>query len=173
MKSPHKGQWRGALMFSLICVWINRWVNNREADDLRCYRAHYDVTAMWQISYDIKVDALPWVTVPDYLDIDRNQLLYRSSGNTITSYMLWLCSGKSIQELKGLNYKMNIKDITYWELKLSGAICRGSRSSVVHVVVCPLVGAKPLPRLILAHYQLGAEEHISVSYAYVFIKNLS
>ena len=26
---PHKGQWRGALMFSLICVWINRWVNNR------------------------------------------------------------------------------------------------------------------------------------------------
>ena len=36
--SPHKGQWRGALMFSLICVWINGWVNNREARDLRCYR---------------------------------------------------------------------------------------------------------------------------------------
>ena len=32
---PHKGQWRGALMFSLICAWINRWVNNREAGDLR------------------------------------------------------------------------------------------------------------------------------------------
>ena len=31
--APHKGQWRGALMFSLICAWINRWVNNREADD--------------------------------------------------------------------------------------------------------------------------------------------
>ena len=38
--SPHKGQWRGALMFSLICVWINGWVNNREAGDLRRYRAH-------------------------------------------------------------------------------------------------------------------------------------
>ena len=24
---PHKGQLRGALMFSLICVWINGWVN--------------------------------------------------------------------------------------------------------------------------------------------------
>ena len=24
---PHKGQWRGALVFSLICVWINGWVN--------------------------------------------------------------------------------------------------------------------------------------------------
>ena len=40
--SPHKGQWRGALMFSLICVWINGCVNNREAGDLRRYRPHYD-----------------------------------------------------------------------------------------------------------------------------------
>ena len=43
---PHKGLWRGALMFSLICVWINGWVNNRKAGDLRRYRAHYDVTVM-------------------------------------------------------------------------------------------------------------------------------
>ena len=41
-----KGQWCGALMFSLICVWINGWVNNREAGDLRRYRAHYDVIVM-------------------------------------------------------------------------------------------------------------------------------
>ena len=33
MNSPHKGQWRGAFMFSLICVWINDWENNREAGD--------------------------------------------------------------------------------------------------------------------------------------------
>ena len=46
VNSPHKGQWCGALMFSLICVWINRWVNNGEAGDLRCYRAHYDVSVM-------------------------------------------------------------------------------------------------------------------------------
>ena len=46
VNSPHKGQWRGALMFSLNCVWINGWVNNREAGDLRRYHAHYDVTVM-------------------------------------------------------------------------------------------------------------------------------
>ena len=46
VNSPHKGQWRGALMFSLICVWINGWVNNREAGDLRRYSAHYDVIVM-------------------------------------------------------------------------------------------------------------------------------
>ena len=44
VNSPHEGQWRGALMFSLICVWINGRVNNREAGNLRRYRAQYDVS---------------------------------------------------------------------------------------------------------------------------------
>ena len=46
VKPPHIGQWPGALMFSLICSWINGWVNNGEAGDLRRHRAHYDVTVM-------------------------------------------------------------------------------------------------------------------------------
>ena len=46
VNSPHKGQWRGALMFSLNCVWINGWINNRDAGDLRRHRAHYDVIVM-------------------------------------------------------------------------------------------------------------------------------
>ena len=47
VNSPHKGQWRGALMLSLTCAWINGWVNNDEAGDLTRYRAHYDVTVMY------------------------------------------------------------------------------------------------------------------------------
>ena len=43
---PHKGQWRGALIFTLICARINGWVNNHEAGDLRRNRAHCDVTVM-------------------------------------------------------------------------------------------------------------------------------
>ena len=55
VNSLHKGQWGGALMFSLIRVWINGWVNNREAGNLRRYRAHYDVIVMstlnlWHLS---------------------------------------------------------------------------------------------------------------------------
>ena len=42
----HKVQWRGSLMFSLISAWINGWVNNREAGDLRRHRTHYDATVM-------------------------------------------------------------------------------------------------------------------------------
>ena len=62
VNSPHKGQWRGALMFSLICAWIglNSWVKNREAGDLKRHRAHYGVIVMswthipddtWKTSY--------------------------------------------------------------------------------------------------------------------------
>ena len=54
VNSPHKGQWRGALMFSLTCVRINDWVNNREAGDLRRYRAHYDVIVMRVIGTTVK-----------------------------------------------------------------------------------------------------------------------
>ena len=75
VNSPHKGQWHGALMFSLICARINGWVNNREADDLRRHQAHCDVivmgfylthwrrdkmTAIFQTAFSI---AFSWVTI--------------------------------------------------------------------------------------------------------------
>ena len=40
VNSPHKGQWCRALMFSLICTWINAWVNNHDSGD------RYDVIVM-------------------------------------------------------------------------------------------------------------------------------
>ena len=43
---PPKGQWRRGLMYSLICDWINSWVNNHEGGDLRRHRVHYDVILM-------------------------------------------------------------------------------------------------------------------------------
>ena len=46
VNSPHKGQWRGALMFSLICAWPNGWSNHRDAGDLRRHPAHCAVTVM-------------------------------------------------------------------------------------------------------------------------------
>ena len=42
VNSPHKGQLHGAL----IAVWINGWVNNLGAGDLRRNPTHYDVIAM-------------------------------------------------------------------------------------------------------------------------------
>ena len=36
-------------MFSLIWAWINSWVNNHEAGDVRRHHAHYDVTVMMMV----------------------------------------------------------------------------------------------------------------------------
>ena len=44
VNSPHKGQWRRALVFCLICARIN----NREAGDVRRHRGHCDVIVMEQ-----------------------------------------------------------------------------------------------------------------------------
>ena len=60
VNSPHKGQWCGAFMFSLICAWINVWVNNREAGDLRRQHAPYDVTVM----SPTKVGSVLWAQRP-------------------------------------------------------------------------------------------------------------
>ena len=54
---PTQSQWRGALMFTLICVWINGWVNNHEAGDLRRHRGHYDFNVMrllWLLGVDFR-----------------------------------------------------------------------------------------------------------------------
>ena len=47
VNSPHKGQWRRALIFPLKLTGTNIWANNPEASDLRRHPAHYDVTVMY------------------------------------------------------------------------------------------------------------------------------
>ena len=33
--------------FFFICAWINGWINDGGADDLKCHHTHYDVIVMW------------------------------------------------------------------------------------------------------------------------------
>ena len=67
--SPHRGKWRGALVFSLIYAWTNDWANNLDTSDLRRHSAHYDVTVIcvsipiwqpcwWLFSYVIRTKDL-------------------------------------------------------------------------------------------------------------------
>ena len=74
VNSSQKGQWHGALMHSLSCAWINVWVNNREAGDLRCHRAHYDAIVISSYFLVISACAKPlfflyfiqWFVVLDF-----------------------------------------------------------------------------------------------------------
>ena len=67
------------LMFSLICVWINDSVNNREAGDLRRHRGHYGVYVMnaW-INIDGYVEVVGWVVTST---IHENCLAYACVGS--------------------------------------------------------------------------------------------
>ena len=56
---PHKGQWCGALIFPLIYVWTNSWVNNRDGGDFRRRHAHYDVTVMNTVEWR-HMDVMPY-----------------------------------------------------------------------------------------------------------------
>ena len=60
---PHKGQWRGGLMFSLVYAWINDWVNNREAGDLRRQHGHYDVIVMFLPNHNNHAKAQTMYTI--------------------------------------------------------------------------------------------------------------
>ena len=57
VNSPHKGQRRWALMFSLICAWINGWVNIPSTGPLNINGQRtnvYDWLAVNKLSLDIK-----------------------------------------------------------------------------------------------------------------------
>ena len=55
VNSPHKGQWHGALIFSLICAWTNGWVNNRDAGDFWDVIALFMTSLQWCIEKHTRV----------------------------------------------------------------------------------------------------------------------
>ena len=53
---------------SLICAWINGWVNNGKTADLGCHRVHYEVTIMntdifWQKNTCMSELSSGWVAI--------------------------------------------------------------------------------------------------------------
>ena len=78
--------------FSLICVWINGWENNREAGDLRCHRAHCDVIVMYSALYK------PWDQIPC---ADRKETRRRPHGNLTGSHGCCGCHKVAERLLQG------------------------------------------------------------------------
>ena len=120
---PHKGQWRGTLMFSLICTWTNVWVN-RDAGDLRHCHAHYDVTVMvlclqtikslhfkaWRMSRDgvieSSLDQINLSPVRRYSIIWTNEILFEIQKFLFKKFHLKMSSTKWLAICLGLNTLM-------------------------------------------------------------------
>ena len=89
-RSPHKGQWRGALMFSLISAWINGWVNNRGAGDLGRNRAHYDVIVMiFSLPFSVWHPRHIGVTIPFQICLQSIQI---NTDNEPVGTKVWFLS---------------------------------------------------------------------------------
>ena len=88
VKSPHKGQWRETLMFSLICTRIKCWVNSHEAGDLRRYFVHYDVIVMGRAGLNGKT-VFPSIGIP-ILESISLQFYFQNVVYDTTALLPWL-----------------------------------------------------------------------------------
>ena len=109
VNSPHKGQWRGTLMYSLLPNKTNGWVNDRDAADLWRHCAHYDVTVMYR---DQSVYArCHWETT-----LQRHFLLHLGAYTKWALSWVTSCSNGSC----------------YKELRLHTIICTAARKTNIH-----------------------------------------
>ena len=100
--SPHKGQWRGALMFSLICAWTNGCANNLDAGDLTCHRACYDVTVMCLRN--------SWYVLSDFTCPLKQKT---TRGQIVNHYLKQWCFAQPFVQAQ---IKENIKAPRHWPL---------------------------------------------------------
>ena len=124
VNSPHKGQWQGALMLSLICAWINGWVNNREAGDLRRHRAHYDVTVL-------VYDRIIIITMP----ITDGLVQERRNSSALAIELRFSCPNTSIWCGHKLRLGINFNNPSTWTQGLSQS-CELRNTSFLSWVVC-------------------------------------
>ena len=128
VNSPHKGQWRRALMFTLICARIKGWVNNRKAGDLRRNHVHYDVTVMIHQLYTRSSIIRPGPDLSPYWRYQPIMVWWRhQTGPTLTqllaccmmapSHYLKLCSLIILLHSYDGNFAGNVQD-TYNSYKL-------------------------------------------------------
>ena len=139
VNSPQKSQWRGALMFCSICVWINGWVNNREAGDLRRYRAHYDVIAMNIFFLPLCHAMDPKSTISQIIIYCTQFLFHQPVSNTLLFFLsksnclhLTKCINTILQH-KGLDFVVGSVAHSVWWLVvcLQGAYLQGRMGSIV------------------------------------------
>ena len=92
---PSQRPWTRSFDVSLICAWINSWVNNCEAGDWRRHRTHYDVIVMIVLTNDTFTTS----SKSEEIMLDRATHIYRAS------HKLW-------QEFSG-HYEIDLNENSF------------------------------------------------------------
>ena len=108
---PHKGQWRGALMFSLICAWINVWKNNHETGDLRHHCAHCEVIVMSNFYTYMQVSKCESFQATG---IKTKTFPFSQTSKSILINLIWV--SLQLQSTSWVNFSMSsvVFTIMYW-----------------------------------------------------------
>ena len=129
VNSPQTGQWRGALMFSYICTWINNWANNRRAGDLRRHSAHNDVVVMNMsdvvasvVLYDIKMQVVGRKATTRQFQCDVSTKCF------LTKLILFVAVTHAHLFLSFLHHKMLVVITTTSKIVRTESIVQGEKS---------------------------------------------
>ena len=139
--SPHKGQWRGALMFSLICAWTNGRANTRDAGDLRRHHAHYDAIVMHKNVFVFSNTSRPLDGTCDGISF-RGQELPTCSPFLLVAY--WTADRHVVRSCPASLYRKQMSSCSF--------------------IVPGVFGAKTLSGPMLSYCQLDPQEHIAVKF---------
>ena len=118
-----KGQWRGALMFSLIFAWTNGWVNNWDAGDLRSNRAHYDVTVMLKSLWRLLISPL-FITLIHQASFTKPIfILHHFCWELAFSYSQHICSSSTPLNCNYLHHIFICNNIRFWSVFVFDLFC--------------------------------------------------
>ena len=147
----HKGQWRGALMFSLICAWTNGSVNYRDAGDWKSRRAHHDVTVM-NLNKARRNQVHIW-TCSISKELPENQISILRENRLLTKLVwnpiftkcnhswltLFILKTTPFWTLSGYDESTIIQPVSYLCIYLSGHMSINARNSVSKTRLCCIV----------------------------------
>ena len=113
--------------FSLICAWINDWVNNREAGDLKRHLGHYDVMVMFNCWAVMRVLDNGSINSTEWLLNSKSCIAYSSTSPVMGPWLL-----PSVRYTK--SWPLSERKLTLW-CQPENVILEGlvrTLSSVVH-----------------------------------------
>ena len=165
--SPHKGQWCGAFVFSLICTLTNGWINNQDPGDLRLHHTYYDISVMKFIGPPIRsrcftasLHLFPCFSIKTVF-----------LGRRIITIKIWWSLSSMGKDCNCHHHirvwymtKIQIYFHVYWYKFIvtrvnssppsAAHIRQWIGSALVQIMPCHLFGTKPLSKPTLFYYQL-------------------
>ena len=152
VNSVHKGQWRGALMLSLSCAWMNGWVNNGEAGDLR--------RPLWRHCNAVRVcNQSTSVLSHLYGALLINTLRTRQNGRYLPDDIF-----------KGILLNENVWILIIISLKFLHNGLTNNMPTLIQIMACRRPGDKPLSEPMMVNLLTHIYIYIYI-YTYIHMRN--